>query len=148
MITYQRENWDDVLEELQQILPTHYEELTVSKNFPLDPDWTRYDRLNKANMLCFYSVRDDKKLIGYTIMLIGPGLHYQSCMTAHEDIYYVLKDYRKGRIGLKMFQFVEKELKAQGVDRVVMGTKVYSDNSKLFEYLGYRLFEKLYDKEL
>ena len=39
-------------------------------------------------------------------------------------------------------------MKKIGVDRIVMGTKIYSDNSKLFEYLGYHFYEKLYTKEI
>jgi hypothetical protein len=47
-----------------------------------------------------------------------------------------------------MFQYAEKVLKANGINRIVMGTKVHLDNSKLFGYLGYRLTDKLFTKLL
>lgn len=148
MTTFQIEDYMVVEPELQAIYPEHYEELTVSKNFPLDPDYERYRKMSQMGILKLYTCRDDGVLIGYVVMVVGPGLHYKTCMVAHEDLYYLKKDYRKGRLGIKMFQYVEEELKKIGIDRVVMGTKVYSDNSRLFEYLGYRFYEKLYTKEL
>lgn len=148
MISFQIEDYTVVEPELQAIYPEHYEELTVSKNFPLDPDYERYRKMSQMGILKLYTCRDDGVLIGYVVMIVGPGLHYKTCMVAHEDLYYLKKDYRKGRLGIKMFQYVEEELKKLGIDRVVMGTKVYSDNSRLLEYLGYRFYEKLYTKEL
>lgn len=148
MITYNVEDYLAVEPELKAIYPEHYEELTVSKNFPLDPDYERYARLSTSGILKLITCRDDNNLVGYVIMIVGPALHYKTCIVAHEDIYYLKKEYRKGRTGIKLFNFVEEEMKKIGVDRIVMGTKIYSDNSKLFEYLGYRFYEKLYTKEI
>ena len=47
-----------------------------------------------------------------------------------------------------MFQFAEKHLKNEGVNRVIYNTKVKSDNSSLFEYLGYTLVDKVFTKLL
>jgi N-acetylglutamate synthase-like GNAT family acetyltransferase len=69
-------------------------------------------------------------------------------LTAYEDIYFLKKEYRKGRIGLKMFQFAEKLLKEQGVQRIIYNTKVHSDNSSLFEYLGFKFIDKVFSKML
>ena len=42
----------------------------------------------------------------------------------------------------------EEALRADGVNRIIMHTKVHLDNSKLFEYLGYKHTDKLYTKIL
>ena len=148
MITYQVEPYMQCEDELKAIYPLHYEELTISKNFPLSPDYARYAKMAEMGILKLLTCRKDGELIGYVLMIIGPMLHYQTCIVAHEDIYYLKKEHRSGRIGVKLFQFVEDEMKKLGVDRIIMGTKVYSDNSKLFEYLGYRFYEKLFTKEI
>lgn len=148
MITYQVEPYMQCEDELKAIYPLHYEELTISKNFPLDPDYARYARMAEMGMLKLITCRKDDEMIGYVLMIIGPMLHYKTCIAAHEDIYYLKKEHRSGRIGVKLFQFVEDEMKKLGVDRIIMGTKVYSDNSKLFEYLGYHFYEKLFTKEI
>ena len=69
-------------------------------------------------------------------------------MTAFEDLYFVSKEYRKGRIGIRLFQYAEKVLKERGFNRIVMHTKIHLDNSKLFEYLGYKFTDKIFTKML
>lgn len=136
------------IEELQRIIPAHYDELCVTKDFPLAPDYAAYGRLCVAGMLKCITVRDDGGLIGYAIFIVQPHLHYSSCKTAFEDIYFLKKEHRLGRTGIRMFQFAETALREDGVNRIIMHTKVHLDNSRLFEYLGYKHTDKLYTKIL
>ena len=92
--------------------------------------------------------RNDDELIGYVIFFIAPHLHYKSCKRAIEDIYFVKKEYRKGRVGIKLFQYAEEVLKHCGVEVIVMNTKVHLDNTRLFEYLGYKMTDKVFTKIL
>jgi GNAT superfamily N-acetyltransferase len=148
MITYHEEDPTVLFKELAPILPEHYEELCVTKDFPLEPDFNAYDRLYQAGCLRAITCRKDKELIGYIIFTVYPHLHYRSCITAFEDLYYVKKEYRKGRTGIKLFQFAEQTLKDSGVNRIIMHTKIHLDNSRLFEYLGYKNTDKLFTKLL
>jgi len=136
------------LEELEPLFPLHYEELCVTKDFPLEPDYEAYARLGDAGMLRCITLRADGGLIGYIIFVIQPHLHYRSCKTAFEDLYFVRKDYRKGRVGIRLFQYAESVLKGIGVNRVILHTKIHMDNSRLFEYLEYKLTDKLFTKLL
>ena len=136
------------IEELRELFPLHYEELCVTKDFPLAPDYIAYKRLADAGMLRCITVRADEEVIGYAIFIVQPHLHYMTCKTAFEDIYYVKPEYRKGRIGIRLFQYAEKVLKSAGVNRIIMHTKIHLDNSKLFEYLEYKHSDKLYTKIL
>jgi GNAT superfamily N-acetyltransferase len=99
-------------------------------------------------MLRCITVREDNALIGYAIFIVQPHLHYKSCKTAFEDIYFLKKEYRKGRLGIRLFQFAQDELKKEGVNRIIVHTKIHMDNSRLFEYLGYKLTDKLFTKIL
>ncbi len=136
------------VEELKELFPLHYEELCVTKDFPLVPDYDAYKRLANAGMLRCITVRADEELVGYIIFIVQPHLHYMTCKTAFEDIYYVRPDFRKGRVGIRLFKYAEEVLKAIGVNRVIMHTKIHMDNSKLFEYLGYKWTDKLFTKIL
>lgn len=146
MITYQEEAYSKCLPELMALYPEHYDELSVTKVFELEPNYEVYKQLEQLNILKLITCRDDNKLLGYILFIVTPHLHYKSCITAVEDIYFLKKEYRKGRVGIRMFQFAEKFLKEIKVNRIIYGTKVHLDNSKLFEYLGYSFFEKLYTK--
>jgi len=136
------------VEELKELFPLHYEELCVTKDFPLAPDYDAYKRLADAGMLRCITVRADEELIGYIIFVVQPHLHYMTCKTAFEDIYYIRPDFRKGRVGIRLFKYAEEVLKGIGVNRIIMHTKIHMDNSKLFEYLGYKWTDKLFTKIL
>ena len=63
-------------------------------------------------------------------------------------MYYLHPDYRNGGLGVKLFQFCEKVLRALGVQKIVIHTKVTHDHSALFEHLGYTFTDKLFTKAL
>lgn len=136
------------VEEMKVLFPLHYEELCVTKDFPLSPDYDAYKRLADAGMLRCITVRAEEEVIGYAIFIVQPHLHYMTCKTAFEDIYYIRPDFRKGRVGIRLFKYAEEVLKGIGVNRIIMHTKIHMDNSKLFEYLGYKWTDKLFTKIL
>ena len=134
MITYQIEKYSDVVPELAVLYPEHYEELgsPVATAYNLDPDWDQYIKLEEAGVVKVVTCRSEGELVGYMIFMVSPGLHVKSCLTAYEDIYFLRKQYRKGRIGIKLFQFAEQYLKSLNVNKIMCTTKVHLDNSKLF----------------
>jgi GNAT superfamily N-acetyltransferase len=138
------------LEELKPLLPLHYEELALDQEkVPLDPQYEVYLEREARGELLFVIVRDEEKaLVGYYIGFISPGLHYQTCLTCITDIFYLKQDARGGGLGVRLFQFVERELKSRGVDRWFVGSKWHKDASKLFEYLGFGKVETYYSKYL
>ena len=136
------------IEELKGLIPEHYDELCVTKDFPLMPDYEAYEKLRQLNMLRCITCRFDGKLIGYIIFIIQPHLHYKTCKTAFEDMYFIKKEYRQGRIGIKLFTYAEKVLRYCGVNRIILHTKVHLDNSRLFEYLKYKHTDKMFTKVL
>ncbi len=136
------------IEELKQIIPAHYDELCVAKDFPLEPDWEAYGRIYVAGMLRCITARTEDELVGYALFIVQPHIHYRTCKTAFEDVYFLKKEYRLGRTGIRLFQFAEEALRADGVNRIIFHTKVHLDNSRLFEYLGYKHTDKLYTKIL
>lgn len=147
-ITYEEVPFFMFLPELQELFPKHYEELCVTKEFPLAPDYDALKALADAKMLKCVVCRKGDELVGYILFIVQQHLHYRTCKTAFEDVYYIAPEYRKGRIGIRLFQYAEKVLKNAGVNRIIMHTKVHLDNSRLFEYLGYKHTDKLYTKIL
>lgn len=147
-LIYEDVDGSKFINELEKIFPEHYDELCVTKDFVLEPDYDAYRRMFSAGMLRTFTCRCDNELIGYIIFIIQPHLHYKSCNTAFEDVYYLKKEFRKGRIGIQLFKYAEDVLKQIGVNRIIMHTKIHMDNSKLFDYLGYKHTDKLYTKLL
>ena len=147
-IQYIASSGKECFDEISKMFEKHYEELSVTKGFKLNPDYNVYWEADKRKTLRVILCKDDNKIIGYIVYFIGLNLHYKDCLLATEDIYYLDPEYRKGLIGPKMFIFAEKYLKSIGVDMIRYSTKTHLDNSKLFEFLGCEFIEKVFIKKL
>jgi GNAT superfamily N-acetyltransferase len=149
MITCHIESFEERLEELQTLLPSHYEELALNKDkVPLSPQYGVYIERERQGALLFVTLRDAGELVGYLIGFIAPGLHYSTCLTCITDIFYVRQDKRGGRAGIKLLSFVEEELKRRGVQRWFIGSKKHKPATWLFEYMDMQEVETTHSKWL
>jgi GNAT superfamily N-acetyltransferase len=156
MITYQVEPFDTAFEEAQELLEQHWEEIALNKDkIKLAIDKDRYKHLYDSGILHIVTVRDANeqkwsydpgKLIGYHVSMIVPHLHYKNDLHGMTDIFFIHPDYRKGRIGIEMFKFVEKSLKERGVVKLMTAVKLHKDIGAIFERLGWTEIERLYSK--
>ena len=147
-IQYKIAKVSECFDEVLKLLDNHYQELSVTKNYPLNPDYEVYKQADETGNVRVILCTNDDVIVGYIIFFIGLNLHYKDCLLATEDIYYLKPEYRKGTTGIKMFKFAEKYLKTLGVNMIKYSTKVHMDNSKLFEYLDCKLIEKIFIKNL
>ena len=149
MITCHVESFEERLDELKVLLPDHYRELALNQDeVPLDPQYDVYIDNEHNGGLLFVVLRDAGEMVGYYIGFLAPGLHYKTCLTCITDIFYVKPERRDGTAGIKMFRFVEKELKRRGVQRWFTGSKVAHDASALFDFLKFERVEIFYSKWL
>lgn len=147
MITFALEDWFEVKDEMSVLWPAHWEEVAVNKDaIPLDPDFDAYAMLANAGMLHIVVARKEGRIIGYHFNIVKPHLHYRRSLSAFCDIYYIAPEYRTGRTPLRLFQFVEKTLKARGVQKAFTGTKLSLNAGPLFEFMGWTPTETLYIK--
>jgi GNAT superfamily N-acetyltransferase len=149
MITCHIESFEERLDELKVLLPAHYEELALNKeHVPLSPAYSVYIERERAGQLLFVTLRDAGEMVGYFIGFIAPGLHYSTCLTCTMDIFFVRADKRKGSAGVRLFRFVEAELRRRRVQRWFMGSKIHADASALFKRIGAAPVETYYSKWL
>jgi GNAT superfamily N-acetyltransferase len=149
-ITYQEESFKDFIVEFDALLKPHMAEINVSERlgFKFKPDYNKYVKLQELGILVVVTCRHHKRLIGYTVFGISPNIRYGDCNLAKEDLYYIVPEYRGKGIGKKLFIETEKVLKDKGANQIIFTTKTYSDNSHIFEKLGYEFFEKLFTKRI
>lgn len=147
MITYQQEFLATARPDAQKLLEAHWEEIALNKGkIALNPDWEAYEALEGSGKLKIFTARDDDRLIGYFVVIVGVNLHYKDHVFAVNDILYLDKEYRKGRTGLKLIKFAEKCLKEDGVSVLSINTKVHKPFDSLMEYMGFNLIERVYSK--
>ena len=125
----------------------HWREIALNHDeVPLDIDWARYADLHEKGALHVVTARREGRLIGYHIAIITTHLHYRSTLHGITDVYYIVPECRHGVTGMRLFQAVERELKARGVRKLFTATKLHLDQGPLFERMGYRPVERLYAK--
>jgi GNAT superfamily N-acetyltransferase len=145
VITFQPEPFPQFLQEVQPLLPLHWEELALNKDkVPLAPQFDVYLERAARGEVLLVTARSEGRLIGYFIGFVAPGLHYKTCLTLTLDIFYIHPDYRRGSAGIRLFKAVEQEARRRGVQRMFVGSKLHKDASILFERLGYTEVERYY----
>ena len=147
-IEYTVEKVTDHLESVVGLLKQHYEELSVTKGFELNPDYEVYRQAAEKGTCRAVACKDNGEVVGYIVYFIGINLHYKDCLLATEDIYYLKPEYRRGMTGVRMFKFAEEYLKTLGVNMVRYSTKTHMDNTRLFDFLGCSFIEKVFIKNL
>jgi N-acetylglutamate synthase-like GNAT family acetyltransferase len=149
-IAFAVEPFSQMVNEVQALLPGQWRELARDRDIPLVMDTERYREAEKQNILHVVTVRADGKLVGYYVCVVMGHLHYKTAgPMAHTDLYYLRPEFRKaGGVGARMFLFLEQSLKARGVVKIYLSTKVHQDHSELFEALGYRLTDKIFTKRI
>jgi GNAT superfamily N-acetyltransferase len=149
MITAHVESFAANIAELKEIIPLHYEELAMNRDkVPLSPRWDLYLAQEAIGELLFVALRDAGRLAGYFIGFVAPGLHYSTCLTCIQDIFYVKPDERGAAAGNLLFNFVEKELRRRGVQRLVTNSKNHFPAAWLFARRGYEEIETIHTKWL
>jgi GNAT superfamily N-acetyltransferase len=145
MITAHVEEFSANIEQLKELIPLHYEELAMNKDkVPLSPRWECYERSEAAGELLLIVLRDEGRMAGYFIGFVAPGLHYSTCLTCIQDIFYVKPDERGAAAGNILFDFVESELKRRGVQRLITNSKNHFPAAWLFNRRGYEEIETIH----
>ena len=147
MITAQVETWHPFIEEIQPLLPLHYQELALNKDkVPLSPKYDVYDTLDAQGKILVVSLRQEGTIVGYFIGFVDTKLHYNTCLALTMDIFWTHPDIRGGLAGVRLFRAVEKEAKRRGVQTLYYGSKLHKDSGRLFDFLKMKPIETYYSK--
>lgn len=139
------------LDEAKDILYRHWEELAVNKDkIPLSPDKEKYHQLQEVGVIKNIVVYNEKdEVVGYSVLLIQPALHYSCDVFAHVDIIYVDKQYRKSSLGARLLLATENIAKENGASVILHHAKPNVPMIiKPLEKLNYKLYEFIYGKYL
>lgn len=148
-VTYHVEAWSSCLPEMSLHWPNHWREVGLYQDeIPLDPDYDEYARLERAGAVHVSVARHQGQFVGYAVVILRRHLHYRESLTAIYDLYYMRPTFRQGWAGIGLFKHVERNMRARGVQRILLATKVAHDYSKIFKRLGYDECERAFSKLL
>lgn len=148
-LDYKQEFVWQVADEIKPLLDMHWRDIATNKDvIKLNPDWEAYHSLEGQGKLKVFTARDAGTLVGYFVVLVGHNIHYKDHLFAANDIIYLHKDHRKGFAGIRLINFAEKCLTADGVSTLTINTKVHQPFDAILERMKYKLVERVYSKYL
>lgn len=150
MVTFQQEKWADCVHEMREIWPEHWAALALNQDqIQLACDEAKYEQGEAMGCLHIITARADGRLVGYYYGMLMHHLHYKDAgLMCYTDVYYLKPAYRKGGAGARFIAAVMASLKARGVVKLYMSTKVHQDNGELFERLGMKCSDRVFTKML
>ena len=161
MITYQRESAVFLWSEILPLLHEHKNEIAFYQDIALDPDVDAYNRCEGMGTLRCYTARLNGELIGYSINFVRPNMHYMGSLQGVQDVLFVSKPHRHGRVGVALIRYKEEQLRAEQAQVTYEHTKATdqirealkalvgrTDVGALMEKLGYELVDLIYAKRL
>ena len=105
-----------------------------------------YAALELAGNVVAFGAFEGDELVGYSVAIIGPHLHY-GYLYAHHDVLYVRPESRKGTVGLRLIRATEAESMARGARCVTWHVKPGSRLEAILSRTGYSVEETVYRKE-
>ena len=127
----------------------HYEEIARNKQImKLKPNYKLYEALDSTGWLFIYVAMQDDVCIGYSMNIMMHHLHYADLRIAQNDILFVKKEFRGGRLGLRLLKVTEDHARSEGCKLMLWHAKENTALAKLLPKLKYGVQEIMYSKEI
>ena len=127
----------------------HYEEIALRKDLmELKPNWPMYDALDQSGSLFIYLAMQGDVCIGYSMNLVANHLHYADLKYSQNDVLFIKKEFRGGRIGLRLMKTTEEHAKSLGCKVMLWHAKERTTLAALLPRLKYGVQDIMFSKEL
>jgi GNAT superfamily N-acetyltransferase len=129
------------------LLAVHHEEVEES-GWQEDPDWDQYEAMEENGGLLIHAAMDDDELVGYSVDIIFPSLHYKTKKVCVNDAIYIKPEYRGLSIYSMLLSKVEERLENLGVQSYTVHRKVGSPGNITMMGRDYKNTETVWQKAL
>ena len=133
----------------EPLFEEHYEEIARNKQvMKLKPNWPLYDTMNATGWLFIYLAMQGDVCIGYSMNLVTNHLHYADLKYTQNDVLFIKKEFRGGRIGLRLMKVTEDYAKSLGCKVMLWHAKERTTLAALLPRLKYGVQDIIFTKEL
>ena len=143
MLKFQRERLGDILPEIEQLLRNKCKEDGEIFSFDM-PRLLDYDDCGYRRQ---YTARFNGRIVGHSAVYVSVSSR-TNIKTAYDESWYLLPDFRKGWNAVKLYKFVEKDLKNEGVKSIRLTLECGSRISSALDMLNFKVLSVNYEKEL
>jgi len=147
-LSFHVEDVDTFARDGAEIFPRHFNELSLNRDkIPFGLDFDLYRHVEQQKMLHILTARLDGKIIGYVLSLVVTHHPHNKDAGPYSttDMFYVLPEHRNGT-GVKLLMENERRLKALGVKRMAISTKLKDAHLDLFSKLGFEATDLVFHK--
>lgn len=137
------------LDQVQALLVEHWDEIARNKALMvLKPHTELYAELERMDALISLGAFDGDEMVGYAVTTISKHLHYADLVYAQNDVIFLRRSYRAGRLGLQLMRESEARARARGARLFTWHAKPDTALAALLPRLGYGVQDIVYSKEL
>ncbi len=123
--------------------------LETGQDFPYDPDFEAYERLEKSNDFRILAVRFHGHLIGYAGIRIYKNLQSRNVSSCYIQEYFIEPKFRSKGAGLQLFRVIGAHLKLMKIGYVTVHVPENIEKvGKIFKHLKYNSKGVLWGKSL
>ena len=140
---------DEMLAEAQILFDEHYEEIARNKQvMVLKPDEETYRKSEEMGTIFILSARQNDVLIGYSVNFVSNHLHYADLKFAQNDLLFISKEHRGGRVGLRLIKDTENHARSLGCKLMLWHCKPNTPLNEILPRLKYGVQDVIYSKEI
>lgn len=139
--TFSVEKMEDIKSEVKPLHQMHWQETEGHRHgLELKPDYTTFERYERAGRYILFTLRNGADLLGNCAMYLDNSTHTQT-LIATEDTLYLLPAARQGKLAAMFIAYCEQSLKQLGVKEISVSVKTMNKAGRYFRMLGYRHVE-------
>ena len=127
----------------------HYEEIALRKDLmELKPNWPMYEAIDQSGLLFIHLAMQGDVCIGYSMNLVTNHLHYADLKYSQNDVLFIKKEFRGGRIGLRLMKVTEDHARSLGCKVMLWHAKERTTLAALLPRMKYGVQDIIFSKEL
>lgn len=131
------------------LIHAHWDEVALNKDLmKLEPDISTYQEHERADRLVALGAFSGDEMVGYSVGILTPALHYLSLQLLINDVIYLAKEHRDGNLGIALIQRTEIAAQERGARMVMWHAKKGTPLERLLPRMGYGVQDILFSKEV
>lgn len=139
----------NLIEQTQELQRQHWEEIARNKEvMVLAPDVEQYRALELAGRLFAVIAYEGERIVAYSVNFLHVNLHYSALLIGQNDLLFVDKAHRGGRLGMRMIQATEALAAKRGARMVILHAKDGTPLADILPRVGYGIQDILLSKQL
>tara|TARA_B000000557_G_C20752937_1_gene433821 strand:- start:539 stop:1048 length:510 start_codon:yes stop_codon:yes gene_type:complete len=140
---------DEVKGKLDLLFLEHYEEIARNKEImKLKPNYPMYYATEKVGALFIHVAMQNDVFVGYSINFVSNHFHYADLKYCQNDVLFIKKEFRGGRVGLKLMKVTEQHAKSLGCKLMLWHCKENTPLNQILPRLNYGVQDIIYSKEI